>query len=383
MPVKFITKTPVEYVDPWTGEVFEGSVDIDRISHENESHNRIIVLRPIVDTLTATVSINKAWDYIKVGMANSPKIQLSKQAYLDQLFKTVYQVHDRGHWSNKFDRAKRYGNGYRYNLALKAPKLKSRPVFSFKAAPKLNASTFRMEFSASQLREDVPKIMQQRWASLDDKVIPFPALMETAKISRIDIAIDVLNLPVSEIIPYHEKARTVWTAQTQLSPIETMLVYIPPGNKKTPHQSYKKRANLQIYDKKAEHEANDEEPTYGGLPHTRIEFGHVRGPKLKNVAKWKPKNPPEWRFFWYHHLDDTEKRSDASLMDSIRVRGLRGLSNMMSAAPQDIEALAKQYPDDLIDPDTFSEMKSVFGAGALGQLIDWATTPIEQLIPQQ
>lgn len=376
MPVTF--KQKVNYTDPWTNNEVSGAIETSSIADKIPSQSNIYVLKPIVDTLTATIKVDKAWDFYQQAVPNHAGGPATLGQYLQTVFNRVHSIHDNNQWSSKFKRVNRSGNGFRYNIGLHDPKLKSPPVLNFRKTPPDRGTTFRMEFSASSLGPNIPKILNERWSLLDGGMIPFPALLASAKITRIDIAVDIINLPLCDLIPFHPKARTVWTAQKQLSSIETLLVYIPHGNKKTPHQSYKRRANLKIYDKKNQQEVIGVEPVHGELPHTRVEFGNVQGPKLKNLLKWSPKSPPEWRFFRHPHLDQSSERSLALLMDNVRVRGLRYLSTMKSTAPNDVSELEKLYPDDFIKPEVFKYLTDTVSDGALGKLSEWANLPMER-----
>lgn len=373
MPVEFHVKK--EYLDPWTNEVLTGKVPTNRVAYEIASKNTIYVMRPVVDTLTATFNVNKAWDHYSSLTPTPSGASATLAAYLNQMFNRVHEIHDLKKWPTKYKRVKRYGNGYRYNLALHKHKLDSAPVLNFKAVPPSKGTTFRMEFSASALNSPTADLIRERWATIDGGLIPFPALLESAKITRVDIAVDIVNMRVSDIVPYHPKVQTVWTAQTHLAPIETLLLYT--GNKKKSHQSYKKRANLKIYDKKNELEHKKKDPPYGELPHTRIEFGHVQGPKIKNLFKWTPKMLPEWTFF-HHPYSAVDPRALAQRMDSLRARGLRHVTGTRTSAPEVTQTLKEHYPDDLIQPEIYSLIHEALRAGTLGTLIEWANLPMQQ-----
>src|SRR5208283_4759863 len=84
----------------------------------------------------------------------------------------------------------------------------------------------------------------------------------SAKVSRMDIAVDIVNLPIDQMVITSGKSGKSHCYYSASGMLETAYLEITSDDKS---------ARTKLYNKGKHLEAQKREQKYGGLPHTRIE----------------------------------------------------------------------------------------------------------------
>ncbi|MCI4645422.1 MAG: hypothetical protein MRY64_11620 [Hyphomonadaceae bacterium] len=355
------------------------SVDASLVSHFLPSDGeRKLVLKPIFDTVAMTIKGEAAYAALPaqpVATTKSGKFTTLSGwwAQTFEQFATKAASKSYVHLAS----SKRRIPGYR-TFDIVFEKGRRGPAFSFANSAK-QKKPLRIEMSMASLRPGDLEFIEKLWSELAGPHIPFRALFPDARITRMDVAIDVLNVRAANLIVHHPKLWKVWCCSDPATGSETYLHYFYHPAKKYPQQSFKKRAQLMIYDKRAERIANDKDPIYGDVPHTRIEISHDPTRFLANLPRWKS-NFIDWTIV-RAGLDDTELQARSRrTLDSIRARGFDGASALHTSVPASPEDLAAQYPADIIPADLDKQVKEAIHSGAMGLFVEWAKTDIGALL---
>ena len=213
--------------------------------------------------------------------------------------------------------------------------------------------------------------------------IAFPALVHDARVTKVDIAIDILGLELADLFTYSEKIWTIWGAGSREGTDRTFYYYKQHGNQKTPYTNPKKPAYLKVYDKRAEQIAMEQEPIYGNRQHIRIEVSVATNRFLRAVAKQKyplgkwqfrricPDTAPTELWRWKLFLDSSRFRGFENTGDLLP-DGFFGDTNMKNSADY--------FPDDLVSPTSFPEHWAyALEQTNLDEWIKWTNEEITEL----
>lgn len=219
------------------------------------------------------------------------------------------------------------------------------------------------------------------WDEVTGGDIPFPRLLWSATCSRVDVAFDLLNLSISDLFVYRDDLWKVQSFGTYGKHTETQRYYRQTGhlaNHNVTQVKKGKRADLAVYDKKAEQVQNNIEPEFGPLAHTRVEFlidrkgGYLRtlGSLKFPKKKWKirrivtedtPFELAKWRMF----------------LDSARFRGRTAATALLSENERaELDQFGEQsFPDDLLVETSWKgDWLTALEVAHLGALMTWAKT---------
>ncbi|PHS28831.1 MAG: hypothetical protein COA85_03255 [Robiginitomaculum sp.] len=205
--------------------------------------------------------------------------------------------------------------------------------------------------------------------------------MADAKITRLDVAIDILNLALADLFVYYSKGHKVWTVSSNHGGIQTQQFYTDKQHSAS--LSPKKRANLIAYDKRQEQKDRGNKPLYAELEHIRIEpslkkYNSLIG--LKNtkfplsgwsfqniISKNRPIRIKRWRAF----------------KDSVRIRGVEAAEKLLDKAEFE-KYFAEKYTNfakNIVTEEVWSHWPEAIERAYIGLLIEWAQTPPEKFIP--
>lgn len=272
--------------------------------------------------------------------------------------------------------------GYKLNIAMLLSPLSSPIQVSANPTNKKNAP-LRVTFNPSHQPSDWPHLLNELWAEFDFSTIPFPALLVDAKVTRLDVAFDVVGLRPCDVFVTHQKIAKIWTASSMSGGIETQQIYLKSGKMKSPQVSPKKRADLIVYDKRKELLARGLEPLFGEAEHTRIEFSRNTQCSLKNLpsAKWPAHG---WRIGRVTPDVFTFDKADKLMFfDSVRVRGSKDASALQSHVFSTVDYekdFANLVPADILSEEVFwSGWKPALEQSGLSHWIHWATAPLNEL----
>lgn len=252
----------------------------------------------------------------------------------------------------------------------------SGPSFYLKVNKPGVLAPLRLEFNPNKVTLADIKQLPKLWAQFDGGLVPFEAFICDARITRVDIAIDLLNIRPRDLFVYNKKVWKIWSASSQDRGIETQNFYQTSGHKKSAQQSPKKRSQLMIYDKRKERVANGQEPIHGDLEHTRIEWSINKNLQFKNLPgmespfdDWQIRRaivsePPLEDWVW------------TLLLDSARFRGFGAAWELIPKHlwPNDLEEKFACYlPDDLVTSDKLWKFwPEAISRANIDQFIKWA-----------
>jgi hypothetical protein len=237
----------------------------------------------------------------------------------------------------------------------------------------------RIEYNPSRLKSDTLQKLGELWSKADGSGIPLPALFSDARITRLDIAVDILNLWIADIYPHVENAKKVWMAIEPKTGIQTAYFHWTTNQKTFGHQ---KQADLSIYDKRQQLEDTGTDNPFEGVPYTRVE---LRLNKKCHPDKLAELPYPFEKIFLRRGIVNEpimDQRIWSMFLDSMR---FRGRENALKLLPEELLegkiAKEKKYaPSDLITKETiWPHWQEALKGGQISSLIDWATAPIGTL----
>jgi len=228
-----------------------------------------------------------------------------------------------------------------------------------------------LEFNANKLGQSGLLQLETVWNDVVGPLSPFRALFADARVTRLDVAIDLLNLDICDLFAHHQKLWKIWTVSHPDTGIQTIQHYIKHGNKKSPYLNPKSRADLVIYDKREEQDAVGVKPEYGAIPHVRIERSNDTNSKLVNLKKWKP-SFDGWSFVRLDNASGKTKEEWSRYVDTLRVRGIKRAHLLHEGMPSTFIELAEQLPQDIIQPKFWELWQEELSRDAVGLLTDWA-----------
>ena len=347
-------------------------MDPEIISHEVNisSGKKIIVLKPVIDHVTMTMSGEKALGLFTQKSENKWKAVLKQ--YWDNFFSLTQEaINDK---SVEITPLKARNLPYRLNANL--PVGESQFVRLFTKPTNSSQAPVRIEFNPSKLDETAMMQLAEMWKIIEYDNIPFPSLMPDARVTRLDIAIDCIGIRPTDLIVSNKHLWKSWSASSLVHGTETTNYYVTSGKSKSPQLSPKKRANLMIYDKRREQLANNVEPLHGDYEHTRIEFSLNTNCLLKSLTKkpypfynWQIRrtvisDPPFEDWLWQ------------LVLDSARYRGTKAAFALLPEELQKVPLTeSKHAPADLItEQKTWCHWNETLVKSNLTHLLNWAET---------
>lgn len=357
------------------------SIDKGLVSHELDSlAPPRLVLKPIIDTVSLTITGKAAYGaLLKKPLSakmNGHTVDLKTWwAQTRERFTKAAKDQSNVHLAAN---NKRRMDGYRFHFDMILPGTDMRPLFSFPLAAPAKAP-LRIELNASRLPQNGVEAIEQLWAQIAGSDIPFRALMPDARMTRIDVAVDLLNVRVANLYAHHPKVEKIWCCSSPVTGGETWYFYIKHFNQTSPNFSFKKPSNLSIYDKRAEQLANGVEPKYGAVPHARIELRHTTRPFPKNLPKWVS-NFDQWMIVRAGLSGETEQIKERLALDSIRLRGFEQAKSLHDNLPSSPEELALKFPADVIPPNFNALVSEAIAKGPLGRFTEWGQTALPDLL---
>tara|TARA_R110002096_G_scaffold51665_18_gene135073 strand:+ start:3987 stop:5108 length:1122 start_codon:yes stop_codon:yes gene_type:complete len=321
-------------------EIGLGEELVSHVVHATDKHD-IAVLKPSIDKM-------------KINISGLGAIKHSDAENGYEYWKCVYGLALDALKDNSYDNVKR-ARIARYKIGMAVDLPDDAGSFTMGLNPyKVTDPAATLEFNPSHFDlTSVPKIAAF-WAGIAGDQISFPKLMWSATCSRIDIAFDLLNLRLADLIVHRENLWKVTSFGSYGEGTETLRYYRNSGyltNFAVKQVKKEKRADVIVYDKRAEQMAHGLTPKFGGLEHTRIEFQVDRkGGKLRTLHSMKfPKK--DW-FFRRIVSEDAPFDLDRwrLFLDSARFRGYSGAEALLT--PDERAQLPTKgnaaFPDDLL-----------------------------------
>lgn len=250
-----------------------------KVIKATETHD-IVVLKPVIDKLRLTFSGLGVIQHIK---------GLQAAAYWDEVYKLAYGVSKDGCYDHiSACPVEGYKTGLRVDLG-------DGSVATFGFDPRIpkNASV-RLEFNPLKLTPLGVKTLMRAWKLIEFDNVPLAAHLTSARVTRCDIAIDVLNMRLADLFVFHPDVWKVWICTSMDQGAQTLNFYKLKKNQ-SPFLDPKKRSNVVVYDKKAEREAFGVTPEFGSLAHTRVEFQLNKTALFKNLIN-TPCPANDWKF---------------------------------------------------------------------------------------
>lgn len=160
-------------------------------------------------------------------------------------------------------------------------------VIGLSTRPDESKSTYRLrlEFNPNslgsvglrQLEEAFDDLFINKAASASLPIISFDKLLARTNRSRMDVAVDIVGVPVGDLIVRHNKPGKWSFYSSEDGAHETVTKWTAP-------RVAKPRPRLRVYDKRQEQLDRGLEPRFGAIPHTRVElriYGTGRAPLIR------------------------------------------------------------------------------------------------------
>lgn len=274
----------------------------------------------------------------------------------------------------------------RYRLAVRV-ELDDQSVFFLAFSdPKKAMAPLRIEFSPTKMKPTSLNLFAAFWSEqLEGGNLPIEALVSSARVGRLDVAVDVLNLSVADTFVFNKKLRKIWVGGTPESGVQTAYYYLGGTGADPVAFSPKRRAELTLYDKRVEQLAKGQKPIFGDLQHIRVERSLRKQALLKNLDKtswpfdgWEarrainctaPLSPDRWRQF----------------LDSVRFRGIEAGRRLLpheERAELTTEKIKTLFPNDLLQAGLWKDqLPEVIKRGHLTEFLHWAKMKPDYYIP--
>lgn len=351
----------------------------DQLSHKivTSSGKYIYVLKPSIDKLTLTITGNLA---IKC-MAKSAKKEWEPIAanYWNGFYKRVIEE---VHWSSeKIEQINQPSPHYKTSIKLK---LYGNRYVLLQTNPRSSSTApLRLEFNPSRLQLEDFDTINEIYSLIDYDNFPLPALMGDARVTRLDIAVDLIDIDHQDIMIYNKDVWKWWSYGGNDEGTQTTNFYSSKVSSKSPYLNPKRRADLIIYDKKAQQKANGEDPRFGDRSHTRIELCLNKKSFLTNL----PKLEFPFQNWSVSRMNVDEPPFESGLwklvLDSARYRGInKAYALLPESVTNGVQLDRKKHlPEDLITKSkTWSHWPDVLN-NQLGTILEWANTDPGYFLP--
>lgn len=338
----------------------EIGVEIERVCKviDATATHKVVVLKPIIDKLRLTFSGLGVIQHVK-------GLQAAK--YWDGVHKLAFGVaKDSDHPDITPCSVVGYRTGLRVDLGDEAV-----ATFGFNPRISKNAEV-RLEFNPSRLSPAGLKKLFEAWKHIEADTIPLPAHLTSARVTRCDVAVDVLNLRLADLFVHCPAVWKVWTCSSMAEGAQTINFY-QESKKQSPFLNPKKRANVVVYDKREERMAKGKPPEFGPLAHTRIEFQLNKTAYFKNLANTQ--YPAKDWAFCRTILDQPPLKPDRwrVFLDCARFRGYAAAEALLDEDEKAALELAKSsqvsWFKDLFDKDVWKYWPDAVGMPALALLL--------------
>ncbi|WP_288905352.1 hypothetical protein [uncultured Sneathiella sp.] len=293
MPSFFIHKgiTPSNKTEKYRLQL---SADVNAYGYKNNKGYRVNILYPVIDKLSVTIPVDEEY----------------RKAVDGSLYKIHKQVKDFSDISK---------NGKKYHVSANwTDKVTGQKVL-FQCNPKSSKAVnyMRFELNPNKLGPDG----MRRFKSILELLVtygnyPYSRILEEGYITRMDIAVDIVNVAPHElIISGKDKGKSIKFLGKGSNELETVYLDKP----KT------KSSQKMIYDKLQEQVDKGNKPSFNEVLHTRAEYTHAGAPfsnipNIKNPFKkmkvihpiFKPDGVEDW--IWQLFLNSCRlKGVEASL----------------------------------------------------------------------
>jgi hypothetical protein len=253
----------------------------------NEWGKKIIVTRPIIDKISLTFDVTGAEDRDAIA---GILMDLSKDETSPEYTAAT-------------------GKGYQVNLTL--THAESGQSVLIQAVPKSKAAFLRFEFNPTKLGPDGMAFFKERLSDFLGFNWTWDDVKQLARVTRIDVAVDFVNAHRNELVCEWDK------------PTKTISYVGPHGSLETTYlgmTASKKNSKFKAYNKNRQLAADDRQPKFGGVPHTRVEFrvktnhpiaglSKLQNPLARATINFVPrKNPHVANYAWEHFTDSAQRR---------------------------------------------------------------------------
>ena len=224
-------------------------------------HQRVIVLRPKIDKLTLVFDVDQELREALVQF-------ISQAPKLDEEGQVSYA-----------SAAQLPGARYKWNVEFKSKTLGEKVLVQ--AVPKVkNAKhTFRIEMNPAKLGRNGLKIFREQFHEFMFTAISFPQVIEVAKVTRLDLAVDVIGVQIGELLLELRKPGKWHAYHAEDGLMETIYLGIKS----------KSNSTRWAYDKLKQLEETGATPLHGTADHTRIE---ARCKTMRTVMELQKLNNP-------------------------------------------------------------------------------------------
>ncbi len=333
-------------------------------------------LRPVIDSIHLTSRAKKAHEMLTDG--SLPKQLPPSMYYLMAYWAAIWsklQLAAQPDKSHPIKRSTRRVLRYRYTFDLHLQNSKSRPLLCLPAKYG-NTPPMLLMLNADQLGPAGLIELEQVWNGLVGDLLPFRGLLLDARVSRLDTAIDILNVSLPDLFLHHDKIWKVWAVHHPTSGLQTIQYYLVKQNQKSPFSNPKKRSDLIVYDKRSEQLDHGKDPRYGSLPHTRIERSQNPTTLVRNILSLKP-NFDGWTIVRVDGFGGKPQDDWRRFIDSLRSRGIAAAGSLHKGMPTLPVQIDSMGPQDLIVPELLESWDVLGTSKFIQTLATWANLPSE------
>lgn len=346
-------------------------VEVERVAREiqaTEDH-KVVLLKPIIDKLCLTISGKGVIQHVK---------ELNAAVYWDELEKAAFAIGKEG-WHPDITECR--VEGYRTGLRV-ALNGDTAAFIGFKPRKKSNAAV-RLELNPYQMSEEGLLKLLGAWKAFEGDNIPLAAHLTSARVTRCDVAFDILNLKLADLMIYCPEVWKVWTCGSMETGIQTVQLY-KAKKKQSPFLDPKRRSNVLVYDKRAERVAFGLEPEFGPLAHTRIEFNLNKNGLLTSLIGTAYPGK-DWRFCrMISKSPPLPSNRWKQFLDSARLRGFANAEALLDeddrAALEKANNIPEQRFRDLLDESVWKHWPAALEAPGIKSLVDLAAMDPKALI---
>ena len=336
------------------------------------------MLKPVIDTIALKLRGDAAFDSVpKTSLADSVPLAFK---YWSGFYEMVVKAADDDD-EPLIVKSKKRLPGYKVSVQIRL--WEGGPIVQLSTSPKAPTSPpVHLEFSPIKIGAKGLERLAEIWQTFDQDNFPLPSLMSDARVTRIDIAVDVLNVSAFDVFVFHPKVWKVWHGGWIHEGVQSFIYHRASGHSKSPMLDPKKRGELMVYDKRAEQIAKSIEPVHGEMPHTRIELSQKKSMKLQNLPEAEYAFG-DWDVRRMQSLQTPiEKRTWMLFLDAVRIRGITAANQLLPEGiwPGEEEFNFDQFPRDLISKEkTWNDWPDVLNRSHLTKALEWAKTDPKKL----
>ena len=202
--------------------------------------HKVVVLKPIIDKLRLTFSGLGAISHVT---------DLQAAPYWEEINKAALMVADSDDCP-QITRCKieGYWTGLRVELGGGA-------VATFGMKPRnIKNAAVRLELNPAKMSAECVAELMDAWNLMEGGNIPLAAHLTSARVSRCDVAVDILNLQIADLYVHCPEVWKIWACTSMEGGVQTLNFY--KAKKGQPaFVDPKSRSNVTVYDKRAERQA--------------------------------------------------------------------------------------------------------------------------------